>query len=79
MPTDYAADDPETARRRQQAVQSGARRQAACAEDSDAARPVVTEPLGALGEEAHVRPPLHAGYGSIMTIGGNAARPLRSL
>ncbi|MFE1442228.1 sugar O-acetyltransferase [Streptomyces sp. NPDC058739] len=65
----YIADDPEIARRQQEAVRLAARYQAAYAEDADAARPILAELLGALGEEAHVRPPLNVDYGSNITIG----------
>ncbi|MFS4107275.1 sugar O-acetyltransferase [Streptomyces sp. PD-S100-1] len=65
----YIADDPEIARRQQRAVRLAARYQAAYAEDADGARPVLGELLGALGEEAHVRPPLYVDYGSNITIG----------
>ncbi|MFJ2558069.1 MULTISPECIES: sugar O-acetyltransferase [unclassified Streptomyces] len=65
----YIADDPEIARRQQQAVRLAARYQAAYVEDADAARPILAELLGSLGEEAHVRPPLHVDYGSNITVG----------
>ncbi|MFK4118961.1 sugar O-acetyltransferase [Streptomyces longwoodensis] len=65
----YIADDPEIARRQQQAVRLAARYQAAYAEDTDAARPLLAELLGALGEEAQVRPPLYVDYGSNIRIG----------
>jgi len=65
----YIADDPEIARRQQHAVHLAARYQAAYTEDPDAARPILADLLGALGEEAHVRPPLYVDYGSNITIG----------
>ncbi|MFI9344080.1 sugar O-acetyltransferase [Streptomyces sp. NPDC052773] len=65
----YIADDPEIARRQQHAARLAARYQAAYAEDADAARPLLAELLGSLGEEAHVRPPLYVDYGSNITIG----------
>ncbi|MFJ7771165.1 sugar O-acetyltransferase [Streptomyces sp. NPDC097107] len=65
----YVADDPEIARRQQQAVRLAARYQAAYAEDAEAARPLLAELLGSLGAEAHVRPPLYVDYGSNVTIG----------
>ncbi|MFE5918058.1 sugar O-acetyltransferase [Streptomyces sp. NPDC056468] len=65
----YIADDPEIARRQQEALRLAARYQAGYAEDVDAARPILAELLGALGEEAHVRPPLYVDYGSNITIG----------
>ncbi|MGC0327674.1 maltose O-acetyltransferase [Streptomyces sp. SAI-170] len=65
----YIADDPEIARWQQEAVRLAARYQAAYAEDAEAAREVLAELLGALGEEAHVRPPLYVDYGSNIRIG----------
>ncbi|GAA2253495.1 maltose O-acetyltransferase [Streptomyces ruber] len=65
----YIADDPGIARRQQRAVRLAARYQAVYAEDAGAAQPVLAELLGALGEEAHVRPPLYVDYGSNITIG----------
>lgn len=65
----YIADDPEIARRQQEAVRLAARYQAAYTEDASAARPVLAELLGSLGAEAHVRPPLYVDYGSNITIG----------
>ncbi|MGQ4425603.1 sugar O-acetyltransferase [Streptomyces violaceoruber] len=65
----YIADDPEIARRQQQAVRLAARYQAGYAEDAEAARPLLVELLGSLGAEAHVRPPLYVDYGSNITVG----------
>ncbi|MFC5958268.1 sugar O-acetyltransferase [Streptomyces pratens] len=65
----YIADDPEIARRQQKAVRLAARFQAAFVEDAAAAQSILTELLGAVGEEAHVRPPLYVDYGSNITIG----------
>ncbi|WP_405607636.1 sugar O-acetyltransferase [Streptomyces sp. NBC_01511] len=65
----YIADDPEIARRQQQAVRLAAHYLAAYVEDADAARPLLAELLGSLGEQAHVRPPLYVDYGSNITIG----------
>ncbi|MER5295290.1 sugar O-acetyltransferase [Streptomyces pharetrae] len=65
----YIADDPEIARRQQEAVRLADRYQAAYAEDADAARPFLARLLGSLGDEAHVRPPLYVDYGSNITIG----------
>lgn len=65
----YIADDPEIARRLRQAIRLATRYQAAYAEDAEAARPILAELLGSLGEEAHVRPPLYVDYGSNITIG----------
>ncbi|MER7575963.1 sugar O-acetyltransferase [Streptomyces sp. NPDC126514] len=65
----YIADDPEIARRQQQATRLAARYRTAYAEDPDAARKILAELLGSLGEQAHVRPPLFVDYGSNITIG----------
>jgi maltose O-acetyltransferase len=65
----YIADDPEIARRQQHAVRLAARFQAAFAEDTEAAQSILAELLGAVGPEAHVRPPLYVDYGSNITIG----------
>ncbi|GHE86130.1 maltose O-acetyltransferase [Streptomyces spiralis] len=65
----YIADDPEITRRQQRAVRLAARYQAAYADDIDTARPLLAELLGALGDEAHVRPPLYVDYGSNVTVG----------
>ncbi|MEU4144965.1 sugar O-acetyltransferase [Streptomyces parvulus] len=65
----YIADDPEIERRQRQAVRLAARYQAAYTEDPAAARPLLAELLGSLGEEAHVRPPVWVDYGSNITIG----------
>lgn len=65
----YIADDPEIARRQQEAVRLAARFQAAFVEDAAAAQSILTELLGAVGKEAHVRPPLYVDYGSNITIG----------
>jgi maltose O-acetyltransferase len=65
----YIADDPEIIRRYQRAVRLAARYQAAYVEDPDAARPILAELLGSLGEEVHLRPPLYVDYGSNITIG----------
>lgn len=65
----YIADDPEIARRQQRAVHLAARYQAAYAQDAEGARGLLGELLGFLGEEAHLRPPLHVDYGSNITVG----------
>ncbi|MFE2462841.1 sugar O-acetyltransferase [Streptomyces sp. NPDC059402] len=65
----YIADDPEIARRQQRAVRLAARYQAAYAEDARAARPLLAELLGSLGDEAEVRPPLYVDYGSNISVG----------
>ncbi|MFJ9833374.1 sugar O-acetyltransferase [Streptomyces sp. NPDC101169] len=65
----YIADDPEISRRQQRAVQLASRYQAAYAEDADAAQPLLSELLGFLGEQAHLRPPLYVDYGSNISVG----------
>ncbi|MYR59260.1 sugar O-acetyltransferase [Streptomyces sp. SID625] len=65
----YIADDPEIARRQQRAVRLAYRYQAAYAEDAQAARPLLAELLGSLGDGAEVRPPLYVDYGSNITVG----------
>ncbi|MFB4195641.1 sugar O-acetyltransferase [Streptomyces carpaticus] len=65
----YIADDPEIGRRHQRAVRLAHRYQAAYVEDAGAARPILAELIGSLGEEAHVVPPLFVDYGSNITLG----------
>jgi maltose O-acetyltransferase len=65
----YIADDPESGRRAQRAVQlADAYHQAAVAEEG-AARPILAELLGNLGEGAFVKPPLYVDYGEHISIG----------
>lgn len=61
--------DPEIADRHHHAVRLAARYQAAYLEDPVAARPVLAELLGSLGEGAEVRPPLQVDLGDNITIG----------
>jgi maltose O-acetyltransferase len=65
----YIADDPEIARRQRRAMRLAVRYQAAHLEDPEAARPVLVELLGAVGEGVEVRPPLYVDYGSNISIG----------
>ncbi|MFE7276810.1 sugar O-acetyltransferase [Streptomyces sp. NPDC057623] len=65
----YVADDPEIARRLQQAGLLAARYQAAYIEDPAAAQAILSELLGSVGDGTHVRPPLFVDYGSNITIG----------
>ncbi|MFE1952700.1 sugar O-acetyltransferase [Streptomyces sp. NPDC059524] len=65
----YIADDPEIARRQQRAMRLAARYQAAHLEDPAAARPLLDELLGSVGEDVELRPPLYVDYGSNITIG----------
>ncbi|MER5551101.1 sugar O-acetyltransferase [Streptomyces sp. NPDC002793] len=65
----YVADDPEIAARQQRAMRLAARFQAACTEDADAARALLAELLGSVGEGVDLRPPLYVDYGSNISIG----------
>ena len=65
----YVADDPEIARRQLHAARLAAGYQAAYLEDPGAARRVLGELLGSVGEGVEVRPPLYVDYGSNITIG----------
>lgn len=65
----YIADDPESARRAQRAVRlANAYHQASVADES-AARPLLVELVGFLGEGAFVKPPLFVDYGEHISIG----------
>ncbi|MET9810503.1 sugar O-acetyltransferase [Streptomyces halstedii] len=61
--------DTEIAARHHQAVRLAARYQTAYVEDPAAARPLLAELLGSLGEDAEVRPPLQVDLGSNITLG----------
>ncbi|MET8824517.1 sugar O-acetyltransferase [Streptomyces sp. NPDC004610] len=65
----YIADDPEIVRRYERGVRLAARYHAAYIEDPEAARPLLAELLGGLGEGGHVRPPLHVDFGGNITLG----------
>jgi maltose O-acetyltransferase len=65
----YVADDPESARIAQRAVQLADAYHRAAIEDEAAARPLLEELLGALGEDAFVKPPLFVDYGENIRIG----------
>lgn len=66
---DYIADDPESARRAQRAVRLADAYHRACVADEEAARPLLEELLGGLGEGAFVKPPLFVDYGENIVIG----------
>ncbi|MFJ3190754.1 sugar O-acetyltransferase [Streptomyces halstedii] len=66
---DLYVADTEIAARHHQAVRLAARYQAAYVEDPAAARPLLAELLGSLGEDAEVRPPLQVDLGSNITLG----------
>jgi maltose O-acetyltransferase len=65
----YVADDPDLTTANRRAVRLAAEYTAAFPLDPDAARPLLAELLGSLGDNAEVRPPLFVDYGSYVTIG----------
>ncbi|MGS0685202.1 sugar O-acetyltransferase [Nakamurella sp. GG22] len=65
----YISDDPNIASEQQRAVRLSAEYHAAYVRDSEHARPILVELLGALGDEAHIRPPLFVDYGTFITVG----------
>jgi maltose O-acetyltransferase len=65
----YIADDPESWRRAQRAVQLAHAYHQAALTDERAARPILAELLGSLGESAFVKPPLYVDYGEHISIG----------
>ncbi|MDQ4503385.1 sugar O-acetyltransferase [Sinomonas sp. ASV322] len=65
----YISDDPESARRAQRAVQLADRYHRAAVDDEAAARPILAELIGSLGEDAFVKPPLYVDYGEHIAIG----------
>ncbi|MDQ0029838.1 sugar O-acetyltransferase [Arthrobacter bambusae] len=65
----YISDDPESAKESQRAVVLQSKYAAAYVEDPDAARPILEELLGSLGDEAHIKPPLYVDYGTYLTVG----------
>ncbi|MGP4112266.1 sugar O-acetyltransferase [Streptomyces sp. 4N509B] len=65
----YVADDPQIIEAMGRAARLSAAYQAAYVEDQEAALSVLTDLLGGLGQDAHVRPPLFVDYGSHLTIG----------
>jgi maltose O-acetyltransferase len=65
----YVADDPESARLAQRAVRLADAYHRAAVEDEAAARPLLEELLGSLGQDAFVKPPLFVDYGVNVRIG----------
>ena len=65
----YIADDPDSAREAQRAVRLANDYLAAYARDAAAARPILAELIGNLGEGAEVKPPLFVDYGTRISIG----------
>jgi maltose O-acetyltransferase len=65
----YIADDPDIARGARRAVDLQTRYTAAYAVDDVAARPILEELLGFLGQDAHIKAPLFVDYGSHLRVG----------
>jgi maltose O-acetyltransferase len=65
----YIADDPDSFDQFKRAVRLQKKYAAAYVEDPDAARPILEELLGHLGEEAHIRAPLYVDYGTYLRVG----------
>jgi maltose O-acetyltransferase len=65
----YIADDPDSEREAKRAVALQTEYTAAYARDPDAARPILAELLGKLGEDAHIKPPLFVDYGTFISVG----------
>ncbi|RKS08734.1 maltose O-acetyltransferase [Nocardiopsis sp. Huas11] len=66
----YIADDPEITERQRRAVRLAADyHRAVVAGQQEAARPLLAELLGHLGEGVEVRPPLYVDYGEHLSIG----------
>lgn len=68
----YIADDPENARLAQRAVRLADAYHRAAVEDEAAARPLLDELIGSLGDGAFVKPPLFVDYGENITIGARS-------
>jgi len=65
----YIADDPESIRIAQRAVRLADAYHRAAIEDENAARPLLDELIGELGDGAFVKPPLFVDYGENIRIG----------
>ncbi len=65
----YIADDPESGRLAQRAVRLADAYHRAAVEDEAAARPLLEELIGDLGQDAFVKPPLFVDYGEHISIG----------
>ena len=66
-------DDPESARLMRRAAQLSHACHQAAIPDEAAARPILAELLGSLGEGAFDRPPLFADYGEHIRVGARSA------
>ena len=65
----YIADDPDIIAGTQRAARLAAEYATASATDPAAARPILVDLLGSLGEGAEIRPPLFVDYGTYITVG----------
>jgi maltose O-acetyltransferase len=65
----YISDDPESAAEAERAVRLQSQYLAAYSDDWRAAQAIVSELIGQLGEDAHIKPPLYVDYGRHITIG----------
>ncbi|KAB1646240.1 MULTISPECIES: sugar O-acetyltransferase [unclassified Pseudoclavibacter] len=65
----YIADDPDNARLARRAAELTDAYHRATVTGSENALPILRDLLGALGEHAHVKPPLYVDYGENISIG----------
>lgn len=65
----YISDDPDNWEQAKRAVRLQTKYTAAYADDPDAARPILAELLGHLGDDAHIKPPLSVDYGTYLSVG----------
>ena len=65
----YIADDPENAAEAQRAVRLANQYLAAYSEDPVAARGILADLIGTLGDDVEIKPPLFVDYGSFISIG----------
>lgn len=65
----YIADDPESGRIAQRAVQLADAYHRAAVADESAARPLLEQLLGSLGEGSFIKPPLFVDYGENISVG----------
>lgn len=68
----YIADDPDSGRIAQRAVQLADAYHRAAIADERAARPLLAELLGTLGEGAFIKPPLFVDYGENIHLGARS-------
>lgn len=68
----YIADDPDNARIARRAVQLADAYHRAAIADEGAARPLLEQLLGTLGEGAFVKPPLYVDYGENIHLGARS-------